>query len=82
VSARRPAGTVKQAFNTSLVHFVYAGRAGFSNASTAHGPRALGDIVGSVLGQHTGARARPPTQIGALATPLALAAGTATGHNP
>ncbi len=82
VSARGTAGTVKQAFNTSLVHFEYAGRAGFANASTAQVPRALGDIVGSVLGLQNVARARPLTKIGAIAKPLALASGTATGHYP
>jgi subtilase family serine protease len=40
VSAHGTAGTVKTAFNTSLVHFQYAGRAGFANASTAQVPRA------------------------------------------
>jgi subtilase family serine protease len=82
VSAHGTAGTVKTAFNTSLVHFQYAGRAGFANASTAQVPRALGDVVGSVLGLQNVARARPMLRIGNVAKPQTLAAGTATGHYP
>ncbi|MGT0248642.1 S53 family peptidase [Burkholderia pyrrocinia] len=82
VSARGTAGTVKTAFNTSLVHFEYAGRSGFANASTAQVPSALGNIVGSVLGLQNVARARPMLRIGNVAKPQALAAGTATGHYP
>ena len=82
VSAHGTAGTVKTAFNTSLVHFEYAGRSGFANASTAQVPHALGDVVGSVLGLQNVARARPMLRIGNVAKPQALAAGTATGHYP
>ncbi|KWF25507.1 protease pro-enzyme activation domain-containing protein [Burkholderia ubonensis] len=82
VSARGTAGTVKTAFNTSLVHFQFAGRSGFANASTAQVPRALGDVVGSVLGLQNVARAHPLLRIGNVAKPTALAAGTATGHYP
>ncbi|KVO22515.1 protease pro-enzyme activation domain-containing protein [Burkholderia ubonensis] len=82
VSARGTAGTVKAAFNTSLVHFQFAGRSGFANASTAQVPRALGDVVGSVLGLQNVARAHPLLRIGNVAKPTALAAGTATGHYP
>ncbi|WP_396330997.1 protease pro-enzyme activation domain-containing protein [Burkholderia anthina] len=82
VSARGTAGTVKTAFNTSLVHFQYAGRSGFANASSAQVPRALGGIVGSVLGLQNVARARPMLRIGNVAKPQAVAAGTATGHYP
>lgn len=45
-------------------------------------PRALGDVVGSVLGLQNVARARPMLRIGNVAKPQALAAGTATGHYP
>ncbi|HEF4779887.1 S53 family peptidase [Burkholderia multivorans] len=82
VSARGTAGTVKTAFNTSLVRFQYAGRSGFANASTAQVPRALGDVVGSVLGLQNVARARPMLRIGNVSKPQTLAAGTATGHYP
>ncbi|KWD60400.1 protease pro-enzyme activation domain-containing protein [Burkholderia ubonensis] len=82
VSARGTAGTVKTAFNTSLVHFQFAGRSGFANASTAQVPRALGDVVGSVLGLQNVARAHPLLRIGNVAKPTALAARTATGHYP
>ncbi|WP_252477782.1 protease pro-enzyme activation domain-containing protein [Burkholderia multivorans] len=64
VSARGTAGTVKTAFNTSLVRFQYAGHSGFANASTAQVPRALGDVVGSVLGLQNVARAHPMLRIG------------------
>ncbi|MBU9546643.1 S53 family peptidase [Burkholderia multivorans] len=82
VSARGTAGTVKTAFNTSLVRFQYAGRSGFANASTAQVPRALGDVVGSVLGLQNVARAHPMLRIGNVSKPQTLAAGTATGHYP
>ncbi|WP_323119823.1 S53 family peptidase [Burkholderia alba] len=82
VSARGTAGSVKTAFNTPLVHFQYAGRSGFANAASAQVPRALGAIVGSVLGLQNVAGARPLLKIGAISKPKALAAGTATGHSP
>ncbi|KWB20511.1 peptidase S53 [Burkholderia cepacia] len=82
VSARGSAGTVKTAFNTSLEHFDYAGRSGFANASTAQVPRALGDVVGSVLGLQNVAGARPLLRIGNVSKPTPFPAGTATGHNP
>ena len=82
VSASGTAATVKTAFNTSLVHFDYAGHSGFANTSTAQVPRALGDVVGSVLGLQNVAHARPLLHIGNVSKPQALAAGTATGHYP
>ncbi|VWC05480.1 S53 family peptidase [Burkholderia lata] len=82
VSAHGTAATIKTAFNTSLVHFEYAGRSGFANASTAQVPRALGDVVGSVLGLQNVARARPLLRIGEVSKPTPFASGTATGHNP
>ncbi|SIT49786.1 Pseudomonalisin [Paraburkholderia ribeironis] len=82
VSARGTAGTVKTAFNTSLVHYQDASRSGFMNASKAQVPRALGDAVGSVLGLQNIARAQPMLRIGNVEKPQALAAGTATGHYP
>jgi pseudomonalisin len=82
VSARGTAGTVKTAFNTSLVHFEYAGRSGFANAATAQVPRALGDVVGSVLGLQNVAGARPLLHAGSVTQAQTLAAGTATGHYP
>ncbi|HIA2343293.1 TPA: protease pro-enzyme activation domain-containing protein, partial [Burkholderia contaminans] len=82
VSASGTAATVKTAFNTSLVHFDYAGHSGFANTSTAQVPRALGDVVGSVLGLQSVAHARPLLHIGNVSKPQALAAGTATGHYP
>ena len=82
VSARGTAGTVKTAFNTSLVHFQLAGRSGFANTSTAQVPRALGDVVGSVLGLQNVAGARPLLRIGEVSKPTPFPSGTATGHNP
>jgi pseudomonalisin len=82
VSARGTAGTVKTAFNTPLVHYQLAGRAGFANSARAQVPRELGGIVGSVLGLQSVARARPLLHVGDVAEARTLAAGTATGHSP
>lgn len=82
VSARGTAGTVKAAFNTPLVHYQLAGRSGFANSGKAQVPRALGGIVGSVLGLQNVARARPLLRVGDVAEARTLVAGTATGHYP
>jgi len=82
VSARGTAGTVKTAFNTPLVHYQFAGRSGFANSGRAQVPRALGGIVGSVLGLQNVTRARPLLRVGDVAEARTLAAGTATGHYP
>ncbi|WDD92750.1 S53 family peptidase [Burkholderia sp. FERM BP-3421] len=82
VSARGTAGTVKAAFNTPLVHFEYAGHAGFANSASAQVPRALGDTVGAVLGLQSVARAHPLLKVTAISKPTRLADGTATAHQP
>ncbi|MDF6412019.1 hypothetical protein NMT94_27385, partial [Escherichia coli] len=54
----------------------------FANSGKAQVPRALGGIVGSVLGLQNVARARPLLRVGDVAEARTLAAGTATGHYP
>ncbi len=94
VTADGTAGTVKQAFNTTLEQFTSTdGRRVFANAQDAQVPSALGNVVDTVLGlqnvvtAHTyHHRFQPGAQAAsdaAAASPTrAAAAGTATGHNP
>ncbi|NIE85442.1 MULTISPECIES: S53 family serine peptidase [unclassified Burkholderia] len=92
VTADGTAGTVKQAFNTQLKQFTTAkGRRAFANAQDAQVPSSLGGVVDTVLGlqdvvvAHTyHHRFQPSEQQGEAAASLtrAVAAGTATGHNP
>lgn len=85
VRASGTAGSVKQAFNTSLKSFSHNGRRVFANASAAQVPAELGHIVGSVLGlqnaithhvMHSGVNTQQPQRGSARNT------GTQVPHDP
>jgi len=81
VSAHGTAGAVRTAFNTSLVRYQFAGRSGYANTSKAQVPRALGGIVGSVLGLQNVARAHPLFRV-KQPTPVLAHNAKVTTHNP